>query len=493
MDSKWDYDAVVVGAGPNGLAAAIRLAQMGLSTLLLEANEEPGGACRTEELTVSGFWHDVGSAVHPLAVASPFFSSLPLQEKGLRWLHPEVPLAHPINADVAVALKRSLSETAAALGRDAVSYIRLFKPLTAAYSDLLEEFLQPILHIPRYPFRAARFGAQAILSARRLVRNQFREEATRALLGGLSAHSFLSLSSPGSAAFALLLGMLGHAVGWPLPYGGARSLTEALVKHLVSLGGKIQTGTAVTSLKQLPRARVILLDITPRQFVRLAEDRLPPGYLRRLTRFKYGPGVVKIDYALDRPLPWIHEICHRSGTIHIGGTFEAIAEAEAEVARGKCPEWPFLLVCQPTLFDPTRAPAGMQIAWVYCHVPNGSTFDMTARIERQIDRFAPGFRAHIIARRTSLPGDLERQNPNLIGGAITGGANNLWHMIARPILSPVPYRTPLQGTFLCSSSTPPGGGVHGMCGLHAANAALRFLAEKRRISNCDSGSSVVRH
>jgi phytoene dehydrogenase-like protein len=471
----YEYDAVIVGAGPNGLAAAIRIAQHGFSTLVLEGNDTIGGGCRTEELTLPGFWHDVGSAVHPLAVASPFFSSLPLEKYGLTWVHPEVPLAHPVSPGEVAVLQRSLRKTAEALGKDARIYSRIFGPIVSCSESLLEEFLQPIIHIPRHPLTAVRFGTLALLSARYLVRSRFVQENARALFAGLAAHSFLSLSSAGSAAFGLMLGMLGHAVGWPIPRGGAQMISNALLQHLRTLGGKIETGVFITSLNQLPRTRVILFDVTPRQLIRIAREKLPIRYRRTLERFRYGPGIFKIDYALDGPLPWIHEACQRAGTIHVGGTFDEIAEAETEVVQGKCPDRPFLLLSQPTLFDPTRAPAGRHVVWVYCHVPNGSSFDMTERIERQIARFAPGFFERVLVRRATSAAELETINANLIGGAITGGANDLWQMVARPTLSAVPYRTPIKGIFLCSSSTPPGGGVHGMCGFHAANAALKFL------------------
>jgi phytoene dehydrogenase-like protein len=335
-----------------------------------------------------------------------------------------------------------------------------------------------MIHIPRHPLVAARFGMQALLSAQQLVRNYSLGEAAGALFAGLAGHSFLTLSSPGSAAFGLMLGMLGHAVGWPIPRGGAQTIANALAEHLMTLGGKIQTGVLVKSISELPRARVFLLDVTPRQLLRLAGQQLPSGYRHKLERFRYGPGIFKIDYALDGPVPWMHEDCQRAGTIHLGGTFDEIAQAEAQVAQGKCPDRPFLLVSQPTLFDPTRAPASRHVLWAYGHVPNGSAVDLTERMDRQIERFAPGFSDRVLFRRCTTAAELEAKNPNLIGGAITGGANDLWQVLARPTLSPAPYRTPLNGVFLCSSSTPPGGGVHGMCGFHAANAALRYLGKR---------------
>jgi len=382
-----------------------------------------------------------------------------------------VPLAHPVSAGAVTVLQRSLHKTAEALGKDARMYSRIFGPIVTRSDSLLEEFLQPIIHMPRHPLTAVRFGVLASLSARQLVRRHFLRETAGALFAGLAAHSFLPLSSAGSAAFGLMLGMLGHAVGWPIPSGGAQMISNALLQHLKTLGGKIQTGVFITSLSQLPCTRVILLDITPRQLIRIAREKLPVRYRRTLERFRYGPGIFKIDYALDGPLPWIHEVCQRAGTIHLGGTFEEIAEAETEVAQGKCAERPFLLLSQPTLFDPTRAPLGRHVVWAYCR----SSFDMTERIEKQIGRFAPGFYDRVLVRRATSAAQLESRNANLIGGAITGGANDLWQMVARPTLSAVPYRTPIKGVFLCSSSTPPGGGVHGMCGFHAANAALKYL------------------
>jgi phytoene dehydrogenase-like protein len=471
MQPTYEYDAIVVGAGQNGLAAAIRIAQQGLSTLLLEQNEEIGGACRTEALTLPGFWHDVGSAVHPLALGSPFFSSLPLENYGLRWLQPPVPLAHPINHTKVAVLHQSIDKTAALLERDAHAYHQLFAPLVANWRSLLPELLQPIIHLPRHPIQLARFGSLAIQSVEHLVRTRFSEETSKALLAGLGAHSFLSLKAPGSAAFALSLALLGHAVGWPIPQGGARAITQALSQYLLSLGGTIETGVQVKSFQQLPKARAVLYDVTPRQLIEI--ESLPQRYQRQLAKFKYGSGVFKIDYALDNEIPWIHEECQRAGTVHLGGTFDEVALAESQVCSGSDADQPFLLLSQPTLWDSTRAPAGKQVAWVYAHVPFGSTSDLTEKIEQQIERFAPGFSQRIMARQVSSPARLETMNPNLIGGTITGGANHLWQLIARPTLSLAPYRTPKKGVYLCSASTPPGAGVHGMCGFHAASAFLR--------------------
>jgi phytoene dehydrogenase-like protein len=471
MPANHEYDAVIVGAGPNGLAAAIRIAQQGFSTLVLEQSAKVGGACRTEELTLPGFDHDVGSAVHPLALGSPFFSSLPLEEHGLTWQQPAVPLAHPIDKTRVATLYQSVGKTALLLGRDADHYKQLFEPLVTNWRSLLREFLQPIIHPPEHPLQMAQFGLLALLSVEQLVRRRFSEEATKALLAGLGAHSFLALNTPGSASFVLILGLLAHAVGWPIPKGGAGSITQALARYLLSLGGKIETGVSIKSFRDLPKTRAVLYDITPRQLIRI--ESLPRSYQEKLERFEYGSAVFKIDYALDGNIPWIHQECHSAGTVHLGGTFEEVALAESKISSRQYPAQPFLLLSQPTLWDSTRSPAGRHILWAYTHVPFGSDHDLTQIIERQIDRFAPGFTKRIIARRISSPAQLEAMNPNLVGGTITGGANHLWQLIARPTLSLVPYRTPKKGVYLCSSSTPPGGGVHGMCGFHAANAVLR--------------------
>jgi len=467
------HDAIVVGSGPNGLAAAIFLARAGVRVVVLEAMDSPGGAARSRELTLPGFVHDMGSAIHPMAAGSPFFRSLGLERHGLKWIQPDIPLAHPLPGDLpAATLLRSLESTAASMGDDAESYWQLMGPLVAHWEELASELLQPLLHFPRHPFSLAQFGMRALWPAQLIIDRRFRTERARALFAGLAAHSFLPLSAPGSAAIGMVLGMMGHAVGWPFPQGGAQSITSALVASLREAGGEVQCNSPVRSLADLPAAHAILLDVSPWQFLQLAGDRLPLDYRRALERFRHAPGIFKVDYALDAPVPWLDESCRRAGTVHIGGTAGEIAASERAVTRGQIPDHPFVLAAQHTLFDSTRAPQGKHTLWAYCHIPFGSIFDMTSRIERQIERFAPGFRERILARHTMGPERLEAWNPNLAGGDISGGANSLWQLLARPVARANPYRTPLPGVYLCSASTPPGGGVHGMCGFHAACAAV---------------------
>lgn len=473
--NQTEYDAVVVGSGPNGLAAAIRMAQAGCSVLVLERNATAGGAARSAELTQPGFVHDLGSSIHPLGAASPFFQTLPLEEKGLTWIQPDVQVAQPIAGDRAAALYASVERTSESLGADGAAYARLVRPLLETWPRLADEILQPMVHLPKHPVVLTRFGLQAIRSARALAEDVFKGEDARALFAGIAAHSGIPLEALASAAFGLVLGLAGHVVGWPMPKGGAQAITDALVAHLESLGGEVVLETSVERLETLPPARATLLDVTPRQLLRLAGDRLPALYRIRLERYRYGPGVFKIDYALHAPIPWTSEVCRRAGTVHVGGTFDEVAAAERTVTRGGHPERPFLLLAQHSLFDDTRAPKGKHTAWTYCHVPNGSTVDMTSRIEQQIERFAPGFRETVLERHVTTPAGLQQQNPNLVGGDVNGGSAHLLQLLARPLPLPNPYRTPLKGVYLCSSSTPPGGGVHGMCGFHAAEAALRAL------------------
>ena len=470
-----EYDAVIVGSGPNGLAAAITLARAGCAVLVCEANAAIGGGARSAELTLPGFVHDVCSAVHPLAAGSPFLRTLPLKQFGLEWIQPEIPLAHPLDDGSAACLHKDVNVTAEQLREDSRAYRRLMEPLTQNWENLAAEFLQPMLHLPRHPLTLGRFGIPAICPATLLAKVVFKHEPASALFGGIAAHSFLPLESIASSAFGLVLGMAGHAVGWPIPRGGSQQIANALAGCLGNVGGTIETNHRVKNLNDLPKSRAVLLDVSVWEFLRIAGQRLPPAYRRRLESFRHGPGIFKIDYALSEPIPWEAEACRRAGTIHLGGTMAEIAVAEREVSGGKIPERPFTLVAQQSLFDDSRAPRGQHTLWAYCHVPFGCTIDMSERIERQIERFAPGFRDCILARHKSDAIDLEKSNPNLAGGDINGGAANLWQLIARPTLSPTPYRTQLRGIYLCSASTPPGGGVHGMCGHHAATAALRDL------------------
>jgi phytoene dehydrogenase-like protein len=468
--TRSEYDAVVVGSGPNGLAAAITIARTGRSVLVLEAESEIGGGARSAELTLPGFVHDVCSTAHPMAVASPFFRNLPLAEHGLQWIHPAAPLAHPQDDGSAAIGERSVGLTSVSLGEDEDNYRDLMTPLVATWPKLESAVLTGPLALTRHPIAGARFGWMAIQPAERLAANHFRGALARAFFAGLAAHSVLPLNRVPSGAFALVLGITLHAVGWPFARGGSKNIAGALASYLRSLGGEIVTGTRVESLKQIPPARMILCDVTPRQLLQIAGAELRPQYRRDLENFRYGPGVCKIDWALSAPIPWKNESCRRAGTLHLGGTLEEIALAERVAWQGECPEKPFVLLTQPTLFDPSRAPAGKHIAWAYGRVPNDSYFDMTGRIESQVERFAPGFRDCILARHTVVASRMSDHNANLVGGDITGGAQELGQLINRP--SWRRYRTPLKNLYICSSSTPPGGGVHGMCGHLAALAAL---------------------
>ena len=472
-------DAIVVGSGPNGLSAAITLAAAGCSVRVLEANAAIGGGARSAELTLAGFLHDLCSAIHPLALGSPLFRTLPLADAGLEWIQPPIALAHPLDDGSAVCLRQSVGETAWSLGKDERAYRGLMNPLARNWNQLAAEFLRPMLHLPRHPLALARFGLPALMPATLLAKARFRTTAARALFAGIAAHSFLRLNAPASAAFGLVLGAAGHAVGWPLPRGGAQAISDALAAHLRSLGGEIETNHTVESVNALPRARAVLFDTTCWQLARIAGAQLPTRYRERLANFPHAPGVFKIDYALSQPVPWRAEDCHAAGTLHLGGSMEEIAESENTVAAGRHPDRPFVLVAQQSLFDSTRAPEDRQTLWTYCHVPHGSERDMTEAIERQIERFAPGFRDCVLARHTVRASEMGKTNANLLGGDISGGANDLWHLLARPVFGSAPYRTPRRGLYLCSSSTPPGGGVHGMCGFHAARIALRDIFGKR--------------
>ena len=472
--SGMERDAVVVGAGPNGLAAAITLAQAGWSVEVFEARETVGGGARSAELTLPGFVHDVCSAIHPLAVGSPFFGTLPLARCGLRWHHPPYPLAHPFDDGTAAVLARGFAETGESFGEreDAVAWERLFRPLSQGWPELAPDLLAP-LGWPRHPLRMARFGLTGMRGAVGLARGRFRGFRARGLFAGLAAHSFLPLEHLPTAAIGLMLGASGHAVGWPQPEGGAQRISDALAALLRELGGEIRTGRLVKSIAELPRARAYLFDLTPAQLLRLDGLRWPPRYRRRLGRYRYGPGVFKMDWALAEPVPWQAAACRQAGTVHLGGTLEEVAASERAAWEGRLAERPFVLVGQASLFDPTRAPAGRHTAWAYCHVPHGSTTDASAAIEDQIERFAPGFRGVVLARHTMSPAQLEAYNPNCVGGDINGGAAVLSQLFTRPVARLVPYATPDPRVFICSASTPPTGGVHGMCGHHAARAALR--------------------
>src|SRR5262245_39389201 len=467
------YHAIVVGSGPNGLAAAITLARAGCSVVVYESNATIGGGARSAELTLPGFVHDVCSAVHPLAAGSPFFRTLPLERFGLEWIQPEIPLAHPLDNGRVACLYKDVDLTAEQLHDDSGAYRRLMKPLARNWEKLADELLKPMLHLPRHPITLAHFGIVALCPATLLAKLLFRQEPARALFAGIAAHSFLPLETPVSSAFALVLALAGHAVGWPIPRGGSQKISNALAGYLCELGGKIEVNHRIENLNDLPKARAVLLDLSVWEFLRIAGQQLPAQYRRRLESFRHAPGVFKIDYALSKPIPWKAEACHHAGTIHLGGGIDEIAAAERLIAHGKIPQRPFVLAAQQSLFDETRAPRGQHTLWAYCHVPFDCELDMSDRIESQIERFAPGFRDCILARHKMCAADLARSNRNLTGGDISGGAANLTQLIARPILSPTPYRTPLPGVYLCSASTPPGGGVHGMCGYHAASAALR--------------------
>jgi phytoene dehydrogenase-like protein len=468
-------DAVVVGAGPNGLAAAIALAGAGRSVRVLEAAPTVGGGTRTAELTLPGFRHDVCSAVHPLAVASPYLRALPLRRHGLCFEHPPLPLAHPFDDGSAAILARSVDETADGLGSDGASYRGLVGPLAARWESLVADLLAPP-RPPRDPIALARFGRSGVRSALHVARSRFETARARALFAGCAAHAMRPLEGAGTAAFALTLLTLGHGCGWPVATGGSQAIADAMAAQLRSLGGEIETGHEVSDLRELHDAGRVLLDPTPRQIVAIERDELPARYTSALRRHRYGPGVFKLDYALDGPIPWAAPECRRAGTVHVGGTLEEIAAAERAVARGTASARPFVLVAQQSRFDPSRAPDGAHTLWAYCHVPHGSTVDMSDAIERQIERFAPGFRALIRARSSMGPSQLEVYNANYVGGDINGGATDLRQLVLRPMLRRRPYSTPDRRIFICSSSTPPGGGVHGMCGYYAARAALRGSA-----------------
>jgi phytoene dehydrogenase-like protein len=464
--------ACVIGAGPNGLAAAIVLAQAGVQVEVLEAEATPGGAVRTLELTLPGFRHDFGSAIYPLGASSPFFSSLPLSGYGLEWIHSPAVLAHPLDDGTAVMMERDLGEATHSLGVDGAAWEKLMRPFVERWSEFAPEILRPLSLMPRHPWLMARFGMVGLRSAEAVTR-RFRSERTRALFAGLAAHSFLSLDEPLSAAFAILMAVPAHVVGWPIPRGGAQAITDALCGVLSSLGGKLKTSSRVKSFSVLGDYDLILCDLTPRQLIAVGGEKLADGYKRRLEKFRYGPGAFKVDYALNAPIPWKAVDCSRAASVHLGGSFEEIAASEKAVRNGQHSERPFVLLAQPSLFDSSRAPAGKHTAWAYCHVPNGSKVNMLDRLENQIERFAPGFRECILARRVFSPADLESMDANLVGGDVGGGIMDIRQFLFRPTWRH--YATSVRNIYICSASTPPGGGVHGMCGYNAAEMALSKL------------------
>ena len=478
-------DVVVIGSGPNGLAAAICLAQVGVQVLVLEAKSTVGGGTRTAALTLPGFAHDVCSAVHPMGVLSPYFRQLPLEAHGLRWIRPQASVAHPLENASAVLLRRSLEQTASELGGDARTYTRLVVPFLERPHALLEDVMAP-LGFPRHPALLFRFGMYAVRSATGLAR-RFRDAPARALLAGCGAHSILPLEQPLTGALALLFLVTGHVEEWPVAAGGSEAIARALASLLQSLGGKIVTDVPVRTAADLPEARAYLFDTSPAQLASICQDVLPRRYIQRLRHFRYGPGVFKLDWALDGSIPWKDPRCLEASTVHVGGTLEEIAVSEAAVWRGEHPERPFVLLCQQSEFDASRAPEGKQTGWAYCHVPSGSTQDMTSQVEAQVERFAPGFRQRILARHATTTTDLERYNSNYIGGAITGGVADFAQLFSRPVARLDPYSTPHPRLFICSASSPPGGGVHGMCGYYAAQSALRRLEKLRPTALTSAG------
>lgn len=469
------YDAVVIGSGPNGLAAAITLARAQKSVLLIEAANTIGGGMRSAELTLPDLIHDICSAIHPLGASSPFFRDLPLHEHGLEWIHSPAPLAHPFDDGMVLTLEKSIDATADQFGRDVKLYRRFMTPLVNDWGMLVGMTLAPLLRFPRHPFALTRFGIPALLPLQTFAKTLFREERTRALFAGLAGHSLLTMGHIASASFGLVLAILGHYVGWPIVKGGSQKLADALGAYFQSLGGEIITGQRVTSIQELPSARAYLFDTSPRQLVEIVGDKLPTPYQKRLQKYRYGMGVFKLDWALSEPIPWKAAECSRATTIHIGPTLRDIAASEKTIWQGHHAEKPYVIVAQQSFFDRTRAPNGKHTAWAYCHVPNGSTVDMTDAIENQIERFAPGFRDTILARHRMNTADYQAYNSNYLGGDINGGVQDIFQLIMRPTLRLNPYSTPAKGIYLCSSSTPPGGGVHGMCGYHAANSVLKEM------------------
>jgi phytoene dehydrogenase-like protein len=471
MSHSSNFDAVVVGSGPNGLAAAITLIKEGLSVKIIESEDTVGGGMRTLELTKPGFRHDICSAIHPMAVSSPFLRQLPLNKFGLEWIKPEFPLAHPLDDQPAVIQHPDINHMKDELGTDFDAYKKLYEPLVMNWDELAIDIMGP-LSFPNHPIRLARFGLNALRSAKHLI-SRYKEERAKALFGGIAAHSILSLDKPATAAIGLVLGAAGHSVGWPLPKGGSQSIADAMKAYFESLGGVVETGLKITNLNMLPDNKAVLFDLTPKQVLSIAGDQFPQRYQKKLKNYRYGAGVFKIDYLLSEPVPWKDPRCRRAGTVHIGGAFSEIMESEASMSQNRHSEKPYILVAQQSLFDKTRTPDNRETLWAYCHVPNGSDKDMTQQIENQIERFAPGFR-DVIEKRVSMTAtSFESYNANYIGGDINGGSQDLFQLFARPVSLFAPYATPVEGLYFCSSSTPPGGGVHGMCGYHAAQLVLK--------------------
>ena len=465
-----EFDAVVIGSGPNGLAAAIVVAQTGRKVAVFEAEPTVGGGVRSAELTLPGFVHDVCSAVHPFGPASPFFRTLPLDRFGLKWIEPPVMLAHPFDDGRSGVIWRSIEDTAKGLGRDGPAYRQVIGGIARRWGDLEDAVLGP-LRWPTHPLSVARFGLHALISAEQLMAREFVEETTRGLFAGISAHGMLPLDRRPSASFGLVLNALAHASGWVIAEGGAQRIADALTGYLTSLGGEVVTGTRVESIDRLPSATAVFCDLSPRPLIRIAGSKLPVSYCRQLERYRYGMGAFKVDWALAGPIPWRSEPCRRAGTVHLGGTAVEIARSERDAWDGRIANRPFVLVSQPTLVDPSRAPKDRHVAWTYCHVPHGSTIDVLPQLEGQIERFAPGFRERVLARSVMRPTDLERHNENFVGGDIASGVVDLWQLFTRPTWRE--YSTPVRGLYICSAATPPGVGVHGMCGYHAATRALR--------------------
>ncbi|MGN6249019.1 MAG: phytoene desaturase family protein [Ginsengibacter sp.] len=472
MSSQTKYDAIVVGSGPNGFAAAITMQKKGLSVLLIEGKKELGGGVHSAELTLPGFIHDVCSAVYPLGENSPVFKSFRLGQFGLKWLVSENAIAHPFDNGDAVAVKLSVEETAAQLGKDRDNYQKIFSPLVKNWDSILSAYLGPI-HLSAYSNAKAKFAYYALSSAAHFAKNQFKTEEARALFAGMGAHTILPLNTATTTAMGLVLNLMAHVNAWPVPEGGARKITDTLAEYFKSLGGEIETGNWISSLKKLPSSKVVLLDVTPQQLLSIAGDELSSFYKWQLKNYKYGEGVFKVDWALSQPVPFSNVECRKATTVHLGGSFSEIYESEDLAGKNKIPERPFVLFVQPGVVDPSRAPGGKQTAWAYCHVPSGSTVNMTAAIENQVERFAPGFKDCILERHIMNSHDIQAYNPNYIGGDINGGAAIPSQLLTRPVIKLSPYRTSAKNVYLCSSSTPPGGGVHGICGYYAARRALK--------------------